>query len=274
MSYPGGKGAIYQWLINEIPPHDVFISSHLGQCAIMRYKRPAWLNIGIDIDQRVIETWRDQTMEVYRVTSDPAVAAAPVVDIARSGGGGDRVGRWAAAIQGQPWPVGDITGSGGSRYRFICADAVKWLRSVDWKGAEFVYSDPPYLFATRKQQAPIYTHEYSEADHIALLGVLVGLPCNVMISGYPSPLYDELLPGWRTSTTRTITRGGTPAIEKVWMNYDPPDRLHDYRYLGDDYRQRERIRKKKRRWAAGWAKMERLERLAVLAAMQESGLGG
>jgi hypothetical protein len=262
MSYPGGKGAVYQWLINQIPPHDVFISTHLGQCAIMRYKRPARINIGIDLDETVIDDWRHEI--------GPGL---PVDHTARSGGTGGRLADWAAARQGQ-LPGSEITGASGARYRFLCCDSVKWLQTVDWKGGEFVYSDPPYLLYTRKQQAPIYAHEYSEADHRALLAVLVGLPCKVMISGYQSDLYDKLLPGWRKDSTRTITRGGTPAIEFVWMNYDPPDQLHDYRYLGDDYRQRERIRKRKRRWAAGWARMERLERLAVLAAIQESGLGG
>lgn len=262
MSYPGGKGALYQWLINQIPPHDIFISTHLGQCAIMRYKRPARINIGIDLDETVIDAWR------YEL--GPGL---PVDHTARSGDTGDRLALWAAARQGQPLGS-EITGASGARFRFLCCDAVKWLATVDWKGGEFVYADPPYLINTRKQSRPIYTHEYSEADHRALLGVLVGLPCNVMISGYQSDLYDELLPGWRKDSINTITRGGTPATEIIWMNYDPPVQLHDYRYLGDDYRERERIRKRKRRWAAGWARMERLERLAVLAAMQEAGLGG
>ena len=49
--YTGGKdgAGVFQRLINEIPPHDVFISAFLGDCAILRRKRPAWCNIGIDL---------------------------------------------------------------------------------------------------------------------------------------------------------------------------------------------------------------------------------
>ena len=30
MNYPGGKGGVYQRLINLMPPHEVYIETHLG----------------------------------------------------------------------------------------------------------------------------------------------------------------------------------------------------------------------------------------------------
>ena len=56
------------------------------------------------------------------------------------------------------------------------------------------------------------------------------------------------------------------------MNYPPPTRLHDYRYLGDNYRQRERIKRKKQRWAAKWARLDILERQAILSALEDDTL--
>ena len=58
-TYPGGKDAsgVHQNIINLIPPHDVYIETHLGGGYIMRKKRPAALNIGIDIDPEVIKVW-------------------------------------------------------------------------------------------------------------------------------------------------------------------------------------------------------------------------
>ena len=60
MAWPGGKdgAGVVQRLINEIPPHEVFVSAFLGDCAVMRRKRPAALNIGIDLDRANIERWR------------------------------------------------------------------------------------------------------------------------------------------------------------------------------------------------------------------------
>ena len=43
-----------------------------------------------------------------------------------------------------------------------------------------------------------------------------------------------------------MTRGGRLATEWVWMNYPEPIALHDYRYLGEDFREREPIKRKKR----------------------------
>ncbi len=60
MRYPGGKGKCYQRLINLMPPHQVYIETHLGAGAVMRYKKPAIRNIGIDIDPEVHALWRDQ----------------------------------------------------------------------------------------------------------------------------------------------------------------------------------------------------------------------
>lgn len=60
MSYPGGKGRAYQRLINLMPPHDVFIETHLGGGAVMLRKRRAARNIGIDTDATVIAAWRER----------------------------------------------------------------------------------------------------------------------------------------------------------------------------------------------------------------------
>jgi DNA adenine methylase len=52
MVYPGGKNGagVYQTIINLMPPHDVYIEPFLGGGAIMRQKRPALLNIGLDLE--------------------------------------------------------------------------------------------------------------------------------------------------------------------------------------------------------------------------------
>jgi len=58
MRYPGGKGKCYPHLINLMPPHQTYIESHLGSGAVMWHKLPAQRQIGIDIDPRVIATWK------------------------------------------------------------------------------------------------------------------------------------------------------------------------------------------------------------------------
>ncbi len=60
MTYPGGKNGsgTYQKIINLMPPHQTYIEPFLGSGAIMRAKKPAMANIGIDIDAAVIKKWK------------------------------------------------------------------------------------------------------------------------------------------------------------------------------------------------------------------------
>jgi DNA adenine methylase len=71
VAYPGGKNGagVYQTIINLMPPHQVYIEPFLGGGAIMRLKRPAQLNIGIDLVASVI-----QAMQTF--TSDSAKSGA------------------------------------------------------------------------------------------------------------------------------------------------------------------------------------------------------
>ena len=59
MTYTGGKGAAgtAQTIINEQPPHRIYIEPFLGSGAVLRLKRPAAVNIGIDVDAGCIASW-------------------------------------------------------------------------------------------------------------------------------------------------------------------------------------------------------------------------
>lgn len=221
MTYPGGKNGsgVYQQLINLMPPHRTYIEPFLGGGAIMRLKRPAIANIGIDSDAAVIAQWR--------------TLAAPV----------------------------GVT--------VIHGDAILYLLKYLWKGEELVYCDPPYLMGTRSCQRPLYRNEMTDEDHECLLKTILTIPAMVMISGYYSEMYMDLLPGWRTTTFQAMTRADKPATEWVWMNFPPSLELHDYRFLGKDFRERERIKRKKLRWLNRLERMNSLERNAMMMAIQE-----
>lgn len=148
-------------------------------------------------------------------------------------------------------------------------DAIEFLTSYNFKGGELVYCDPPYLPSTCRTRCR-YRYGYTETQHVSLLELLVKLPCPVILSGYPSPLYRNLLQqrhGWRAIEYPATTRGGR-VIESAWYNFEPIA-LHDCRYVGVTFRERERIKRKRDRWRAKFERMESAERQVVLGALLE-----
>jgi len=58
--------------------------------------------------------------------------------------------------------------------------------------------------------------------------------------------------------------------ERIWMNYRKPVELHDYAYIGDGRRSRERIRRRQKNWREQLLKMPQQERLAMLEVLNNS----
>ncbi len=142
--------------------------------------------------------------------------------------------------------------------------AHQFLSTYDYRGRELIYCDPPYLHHTRTSSRR-YRFDYEEQDHVELLELLKGLPCSVILSGYPSLLYDELLPDWRTIELQVMNQSGV-RTEKLWFNFTP-DRVHWPRYAGKDFTDRQRIKRKAENWGKRYQALPRAERLAVLSSM-------
>lgn len=236
-SYFGGKGAagVAQKIINQIPPHEMFISGFLGYCRVMQYKRPAKFNCGFDMDKSVLEIWNQ------------------------------------------------LQHPEGGHFKFLNLNTISFLESgeieshdfvdaallhiIRWKirlcrengSPIFIYLDPPYLLDARSDPRERYRYELSEEEHHRLIAAARNLRCMVAISHYPHPLYDELLnDGWRYIDFNSRTRGGT-ARERLYMNYPEPERLHDYSYLGDNFKEREQIKLKFDRWKSNFEALSHLE---------------
>ena len=142
--------------------------------------------------------------------------------------------------------------------------AHRFLSTYDYRGRELVYCDPPYLHHTRTSGRR-YRFDYEEQDHVELLELLELLPCSVILSGYPSSLYDERLPDWRTLELQVMNQGGV-RTEKLWFNFTP-ERVHWPRYAGKNFTDRQRIKRKAENWAKRYQALPPAERLAVLSSM-------
>lgn len=228
-SYPGGKAGagVYQRIINLIPKHDLLISAFAGHCGIVRHIKPATHTVVIDKDPDVCQWWHE----------------------------------WSRTKQGRALEVINASGIGWLAYQ----------ESKNWKnydiGERFIFCDPPYVLSQRSHGKQ-YEHEMSDSDHEMLIGLLAGIMSprsQILICGYNCRIYRRLKP-WRTIDHQVPTRGGLQ-WERIWMNYPETDDLHDFSFIGDDRRERERIRRRQRNWLSQLSAMPPREQAAMLAVL-------
>jgi DNA adenine methylase len=105
-----------------------------------------------------------------------------------------------------------------------CRPALKVMADHDRVGAVH-YVDPPYLPASRSKKSRrgkiryhAYRHEMTEEQHAELLEFLKTLQGAVVLSGYPSELYDDALRGWHREERAALADGARPRVEVLWMN--------------------------------------------------------
>lgn len=146
--------------------------------------------------------------------------------------------------------------------KFICGDAITTLPTLALPADAVVYCDPPYLLSTRTSRHR-YAHEMTDDQHEQFLTLAAGLNCRVLISGYPSKLYDHHLQNWRCCSYRTRTRGRT-VTECLWCNFPEPVELHDWRFIGKNFRERLTLKRFAARFTARLDRMTDLKRNFIL----------
>ena len=101
--------------------------------------------------------------------------------------------------------------------------ALEVIRREDGPGTLF-YCDPPYLHETRATAREYGALEMTEADQRELLELLLQVEGKVMLSGYPSALYDKALSGWNQHTFDIANhasgaRAKGRQTEVLWCNF-------------------------------------------------------
>lgn len=130
----------------------------------------------------------------------------------------------------------------------------------------FFYFDPPYLFETRSTQQKYYKFDFTDSDHFKFLSMVNTVKSNCMISHYPCKLYNDALKDWYTHDFKSMTRGGL-RTERIYMNYPTPSVLQDFRYLGTDFTDRQRIKRKIERQLKKLESLPELERIGIISAV-------
>lgn len=97
-----------------------------------------------------------------------------------------------------------------------------------------LYVDPPYLHGTRSSKvcrgriAHAYAHELTNDDHAQLLHTLLAARGMVLLSGYPSEIYDTHLAGWRRMERHARDTRTQARREALWANPAAAGAMHGH----------------------------------------------
>lgn len=102
-------------------------------------------------------------------------------------------------------------------------DAVRCIDRMD-SPSTLIYCDPPYVHSTRSALSRKssttngYRHEMTDDDHVQLAERLLRCKGMVVVSGYPSPLYEDLFVDWIRYERRHVADRAAMRTEVVWIN--------------------------------------------------------
>lgn len=265
--YHGGKFRLAPWIMQFFPPHMTYVEPFGGAAGVLLQKQRSYAEVYNDLDGDIVNFFRvlrdpnqrrqllelvsltpyarDDFDEAWEETADPVERARRTAIRAQMGFGsagatkgvtGFRIDTRRAYGTAQhlwteyPKAIADV----GQRFQSVLIEnrpAIEVMQQHD-RNDTLHFVDPPYVLSTRVLQANgrgYYRHEMTDSDHLELLQVLLELEGMVVVSGYESEIYNDMLAGWETFQTKSrisAGRGTALRTEVVWINQVCSDALN------------------------------------------------
>jgi DNA adenine methylase len=258
-TYFGAKQNVADQIVALLPPHTHYVEPYCGSLAVLLAKKPVKMETVNDLDGDLMTFWRalrDRPDDLARVCALTPHGRAEYVDIRyRAGDDCDDLERarrvWVLLTQGRGGTLGKLTGwrhfvnprgssigmpayldgyvgrtaAAAERLHRVSLESMPALDLIAKYGRDpdvLLYVDPPYL-GTARNGDDQYRHELKDdAGHRELGEALRACTASVVLSGYPSPLYDhELFPDWCRVEIATLTGNGgndRGRTEVLWSN--------------------------------------------------------
>lgn len=258
VKWHGGKRYLAHRIISFFPSHRIYLEPFGGAASVLLNKKPCEVEAYNDLDLRITRLFRvlqkqgrafverlrfvpysqyefEQAANYRENASDFEKALCDFIRWRQSFGGkgkswsytttrarggmaGD-VNAWWTAIAMLPQIIDRLR-----RVQILCQPAIQAINRFDHEDA-LIYCDPPYLHETRDQNSrDVYGVEMTEDEHRQLAEMLNRCKSKVVLSGYPSRLYDELYAGWHRVEfdVANHSAGGRKKARKretLWMNW-------------------------------------------------------
>jgi len=254
LRYFGGKWAIAPWVIAHLPAHRIYVEPFGGGASILLRKPRSPIEVYNDLDEEIVGIFRvvqeprtcsalmrrlrrtpyarREFERAFEPSRDPIVRAARAItrayqsfhhealfnsgkttfaDARHAHGGHGKAHEWASYPRSLVAVCKRLHG-----VIIECRDALDVIRAQDAPDTLF-FVDPPYLPATRTKSG--YRHELDNTAHRTLLERLRAVQGMVVLAGYPSAFYDDLLPDWRRVTRQHHAAGSNlPRTEALWIS--------------------------------------------------------
>lgn len=257
--YHGAKFRLAPWVLQHFPPHTCYVESFGGAAGVLMQKQRSYAEVYNDLDGDIVNLFRmlqdpaTRAALVERLVltpysrvefelswepgNDPIERARRTIIRAQMGFGsagatkgitGFRIDtkRQYGTAQSLWAEYPDSLAAVGQRLSGVLIEnrpAIEVITAHD-AATTLHYVDPPYVHDTRYKGASTgryYRHEMDDTQHQRLLDVLLELEGMVVLSGYPSDLYSDLLADWRcysTSARISAGRGTASRTECIWLN--------------------------------------------------------
>lgn len=265
LRYHGGKFRLAPWIMQFFPEHQTYVEPFGGAAGVLLQKPRSYAEIYNDLDGEIVNFFRvlrdpetrrqlvelvtltpyarAEYEEAWEDTTDPIERARRVAIRAQMGFGsagatkgttGFRIDTKRAYGTAQHlWTeYPEAIAAAGQRFKSVLVEnrpAIEVMLQHD-SPQTLHFVDPPYVHSTRvRPRSGGYRHEMEDADHAALLQTLLGLDGFVVLSGYETDIYRDMLAGWETYQTHSrisAGRGTALRVETVWINPACANALH------------------------------------------------
>jgi DNA adenine methylase len=252
--YHGGKWMLAPWIIEHFPAHRVYVEPYGGAASVLLRKPRCYAEIYNELSDDVVnllEVLRDcdraarlrevllltpfsrtEFAKAKRVATEPVERARRLLVRSHMGFGTDSIrmgsstGFRSVSNRSGTTPAHDWVNWPNIIEPFVARlqgvvienrDAAICMRAHDAPHT-LHYVDPPYLFSTRGKVTRRYAYEMTDEQHTALANVLRSLKGMVIVSGYPSPVYDELYTGWMRVERKSFADGANARTEVLWIS--------------------------------------------------------
>lgn len=253
--YYGGKYYLTPWITSLFCQHDTYLEPFGGAASVLLNKTVSQKEIygdlnqnivnlmkfiqkhhdllterllNIECDEKIFYEWKNKNCDN---DLESAIKSFVVHRMSRGGVGGsfsksnrsyrgvsENKASWMSSIQNLK-----LVSTRLQEVEINCSPAINLMKKYDSERSLF-YLDPPYIRKLRSTPWSAYSIEMDDKQHEELLEFSKSCKAKIVISGYPSEMYDKSLEGWNKASKSSFLHSGHADVKKkceecIWKNF-------------------------------------------------------